>query len=129
MLVSAPSKRGNARHQSDEHLAERARLADTAGAIVVGRLTQALDRPHPATYLGSGKVEELKLRITERGATLVHAYADPWVIEGQGSMGLELAAQLAERGHGAPTRVVCQARGLLSKGEVEGFNPGKLIEV
>ncbi len=71
MLVSAPSKRGNARHQSDEHLQELARLADTAGAIVVGQLTQALDRPHPATYLGSGKVEELKLRINELGATLV----------------------------------------------------------
>jgi GTP-binding protein HflX len=71
VLVSAPSKRGNARHQSDEHLEELARLADTAGAIVVGRLTQALDRPHPATYLGSGKVEELKLRINELGATLV----------------------------------------------------------
>jgi len=71
VLVSAPSKRGNARHQADEHLEELARLADTAGAIVVGQLTQALDRPHPATYLGKGKVEELKLRINELGATLV----------------------------------------------------------
>ncbi|MDQ8163432.1 MAG: GTPase HflX [Gemmatimonadota bacterium] len=71
MLVSAPSKRGNARHQADEHLDELARLADTAGAVVVGTLIQALDRPHPATYLGSGKVEELKLRIKELGATLV----------------------------------------------------------
>jgi len=34
-----------------------------------------------------------------------------------------------ERHHGPPTRVVCQARGLLSKREVEGFDPGKLIEV
>jgi GTP-binding protein HflX len=71
VLVSAPSKRGNARHQADEHLDELARLADTAGAVVVGTLIQALDRPHPATYLGSGKVEELKLRIKELGATLV----------------------------------------------------------
>lgn len=47
----------------------------------------------------------------ERGATLVHAYADPWVIEGQGSMGLEIAAQLAERGHGAPTRIVMPCGG------------------
>jgi len=55
----------------DEHLEELARLADTAGAQVVGTLTQQLDRPHPGTYLGSGKVEELKLRIQELGATLV----------------------------------------------------------
>lgn len=71
MLVSAPSKRGNARHQADEHLEELARLADTAGAVVVGTLIQMLDRPHPATYLGSGKVEELKLLINQLGATLV----------------------------------------------------------
>lgn len=54
-----------------EHLEELARLADTAGAEVVGTLTQQLDRPHPGTYLGSGKVEELKERIQELGATLV----------------------------------------------------------
>ena len=55
----------------DEHLEELGRLADTAGALVVGTLTQQLDRPHPGTYLGSGKVEELTLRIKELGATLV----------------------------------------------------------
>lgn len=31
---------------------------------------------------------------TERGATLVHAFADPWVIEGQGSIGIEIAQQM-----------------------------------
>jgi hypothetical protein len=34
-----------------------------------------------------------------------------------------------ERGHGTPTRVVCQARGLAGKGEAEGYDPEKLIEV
>lgn len=69
--MSAPFKRSSAKHHVDEHLEELARLADTAGAIVVGTLTQQLDRPHASTYLGSGKVEELKLRIQELGATLV----------------------------------------------------------
>jgi GTP-binding protein HflX len=69
--VSAPAKRSSARYQVDEHLEELGRLADTAGALVVGTLTQHLDRPHPGTYLGSGKVEELTLRIKELGATLV----------------------------------------------------------
>lgn len=55
----------------DEHLEELGRLTDTAGALVVGHLTQQLDRPNPSTYLGSGKVEELKVRIQELGATLV----------------------------------------------------------
>jgi GTP-binding protein HflX len=56
---------------ADEYVEELARLADTAGAEVVGYVTQQLDRPHAATYLGSGKVEELKQRIQELGATLV----------------------------------------------------------
>ncbi|PLK26229.1 threonine/serine dehydratase [Novosphingobium sp. TH158] len=47
----------------------------------------------------------------ERGATLVHAFADPWVIEGQGSTGLELAAQMERRGIGAPTRIVTPCGG------------------
>lgn len=55
----------------DEHLEELARLVDTAGATVVGTLTQLVDRPHPGTYLGSGKLDELTLRIKELGATLI----------------------------------------------------------
>ncbi len=54
-----------------EHLEELGRLADTAGALVVGELTQQLDRPDSATYIGSGKLEELNTLIAERGATLV----------------------------------------------------------
>jgi GTPase len=71
VLVSAPSKRSNARHHVDEHLEELERLADTAGAQVVGTLTQQLDRPNPATYLGKGKVEELKDKLREVDGTLV----------------------------------------------------------
>jgi GTP-binding protein HflX len=55
----------------DEHLEELERLADTAGAVVVGELMQQLDRPHPATYLGKGKIEELRVRIDEKDATLL----------------------------------------------------------
>ncbi len=71
MLVAAPSKSSRARVHMDEHLEELGRLADTAGAEVVGILTQQLDRPHAGTYLGKGKIEELKQRIQELGATLV----------------------------------------------------------
>src|SRR5687767_6164093 len=44
--------------------------------------------------------------VEERGTVLVHAYGDPWVIEGQGSMGIEIAAQMADRAGGPPTRIV-----------------------
>ena len=39
--------------------------------MVVGTLTQQLDRPDPATYIGRGKVEELKVMLAEKDATLV----------------------------------------------------------
>jgi GTP-binding protein HflX len=38
---------------------------------VVGELTQQLDRPNPKTYLGKGKIDELRVRLDEREATLV----------------------------------------------------------
>lgn len=47
----------------------------------------------------------------DRGATLVHAFGDPWVIEGQGSAGIELAAQMERWARGTPTRVVCPCGG------------------
>jgi len=56
--------------QVQEHLDELARLVDTAGASVVGRLTQQVAAPSPATLLGEGKVEELKALVQETGATL-----------------------------------------------------------
>ena len=54
-----------------EHLEELSELVDTAGGIVVGQLTQQIDHPNPATYLGKGKIEELSQRIAETGATLI----------------------------------------------------------
>jgi GTP-binding protein HflX len=39
-------------------LEELALLAETAGARVVGRAVQRLQRPHPAHYVGSGKLAE-----------------------------------------------------------------------
>ncbi|MBW8784233.1 MAG: pyridoxal-phosphate dependent enzyme [Novosphingobium sp.] len=45
------------------------------------------------------------------GATLVHAFADPWVIEGQGSAGIEIAAQMKTRAGGGPTRIVTPCGG------------------
>lgn len=53
-----------------EHLDELSRLVDTAGATVVGQLTQQVASPNPATLLGEGKVEELKALVSETGATM-----------------------------------------------------------
>jgi GTP-binding protein HflX len=45
---------------TQESLDELERLVDTAGADVVARLTQRRHAPDPATYIGKGKVDELK---------------------------------------------------------------------
>jgi len=56
---------------ADESLNELAELARTAGAEVVARFTQRLDHPNPATYIGSGKVQEIVEAIREHGANVV----------------------------------------------------------
>ncbi|MGB8252787.1 MAG: GTPase HflX [Anaerolineaceae bacterium] len=55
----------------EDSLAELSLLADTAGLDVVGEITQQLDKPNPATYIGSGKVEEIKLLLEETVADVV----------------------------------------------------------
>lgn len=52
-------------------LAELAMLADTAGLHVVGQTYQRLKHPHPATFIGSGKVEEVREWVEELGARIV----------------------------------------------------------
>jgi threonine dehydratase len=54
--------------------------------------------------------------VEERGATLVHAFGDPRVIEGQGTTGIEIAEQLRQRGLSGPDQIVacCGGGGLAS---------------
>jgi GTP-binding protein HflX len=51
---------GTTIEELDHQLDELALLVDTAGADVVARVVQRRDAPDPATFLGSGKVEELR---------------------------------------------------------------------
>lgn len=46
-------------------------LAEQAGAVIVGELTQNLDKPVAATFMGKGKVEELKRLCETLGATTI----------------------------------------------------------
>jgi GTP-binding protein HflX len=48
-----------------------ARLADTAGLIVVGEAIQRLNHPDTTTYIGSGKVEEVKMLVSDMEADVV----------------------------------------------------------
>lgn len=55
----------------DASLAELALLADTAGLEVVGSVTQKLDHPHPQTFIGPGKVEEVRSLVEELRADVI----------------------------------------------------------
>ena len=55
--------------ETKESLDELEDLADTAGAVTVGKLIQNREKIHPGTYLGKGKIDELKEYIDNLGAT------------------------------------------------------------
>ncbi len=64
------------------------------------------------------------------GGTLVHAYGDPWIIEGQGSAGIEARTQLAARGIAGPDKVIaCCGGGGLSAGLALACPDAEIIAV
>jgi len=63
LLVGVGGQKGDERadqYGMEASLAELAQLADTAGLEVVGTVTQRLRAPHPGTYVGKGKLGELR---------------------------------------------------------------------
>ena len=56
VTVLEPSQK----RERDQALDEITGLAETAGAVIVGDLSQVREKPDPATYIGKGKVVELK---------------------------------------------------------------------
>ena len=66
ILVGVQLSDGDDTQASLDELQE---LADTAGAVTVGRIVQNREKTHPGTYLGKGKIEELKELIWETEAT------------------------------------------------------------
>ena len=89
--------------------APKAKLAATRelGAEVV-----LYDRPG-----GEDRDAVARALVDDSGRTLVHAFGDPWVIEGQGSLAIEAAAQLhAATGADFDTVIACCGGGGLSSG-------------
>jgi len=58
-------------HVIKEHLDEMELLADTAGANVIGRVTQRLNKINPAYFVGKGKAEQIVNQAKELGVSLV----------------------------------------------------------
>jgi GTP-binding protein HflX len=65
------ARSSDGRWPAEESLAELAQLAHTDGIQVVGHMVQRLERLNPATFIGSGKVEELTERANEAAADVV----------------------------------------------------------
>ena len=59
----------NDHDDTEKSLDELEELVKTAGAVTVGRVIQNLDQVHPGTYVGKGKLDEIKELIWETQAT------------------------------------------------------------
>ena len=63
------------RNQKDtttqEYLDELAFLAETAGVKTLERFTQKLDRPHPKTFIGKGKMEDVLAFVKQHNVDIV----------------------------------------------------------
>src|SRR5688500_999890 len=59
------------RRVAEEHLEELTKLIETAGGTVVSTILAKRNGPDPATFVGSGKAEEIGELAKSKGATLV----------------------------------------------------------
>ncbi len=73
VLLIAIDSGGAGAWNVEDSLKELALLTETAGAVVKGVLWQKREKPDLATYLGSGKLEELRLLIQSEAATVIIA--------------------------------------------------------
>lgn len=71
MLLAVECNSSDSPWGAEDSLEELASLARTAGAEVVGRAIQKLDRFDPVTYFGKGRIHEVEAECDELGATLV----------------------------------------------------------
>lgn len=68
---SSSSSASLSTYTTAESLAELASLAETAGLVVVGKLSQALSAPNPRTYVNAGKVAEIAAAVVASRADTV----------------------------------------------------------
>jgi GTP-binding protein HflX len=70
-ILVGVARPGFTSYDMQEALGELKHLAITAGARVIGRLTQSLSQINPDTFIGEGKVQELAGRVEAEGADIV----------------------------------------------------------
>ncbi|PVY44110.1 GTPase HflX [Pontibacter virosus] len=70
VLVAVPGYK-QTDEQTNEYLDELAFLTETAGAVTLKRFVQKLDKPDTRTFVGSGKLDEIKAYVTEHSIDMV----------------------------------------------------------
>lgn len=83
--------------RSLEYLDELAFLADTAGAESVATFTQKVDYPNPRTFVGKGKLEELKKYIEDRGDIAMAIFDDDLTTKQVANIEKELGVKILDR--------------------------------
>lgn len=67
--VSSNTGKTSMESSMEESLDELEELVETAGGVTLAKVVQNLENPNPGTYLGKGKIEEIKELVRELGAT------------------------------------------------------------
>lgn len=82
--------------KATEYLAELAFLADTAGAETVRTFLQKLDYPNPRTFVGKGKLEEIKMFIENNDIAMV-IFDDDLTVKQVANIERELGVKILDR--------------------------------
>jgi len=102
----------------EESLAELERLADTAGVEVAGKALQALRRIHPATFIGSGKVDDVRALVQQVEAN-VAVFDDSLSPAQQRNLESKLKVKVIDRSQLILDIFAQRARSLAGKLQVE----------
>ncbi len=70
VFLVALEEKGKLSYLLDERLEELRELARSAGGEIAGEIKAWVDRPHPATYLGKGKLFDLRIQAARTGSQL-----------------------------------------------------------
>lgn len=92
--------------RTTEYLDELAFLAETAGAQVVGRFTQRVNGPNSVTYVGSGKLEEIRLWLQQHGDSPVSMVIFDDELSAKQMRNIEKAIEYEYEGHKEHAKVL-----------------------
>ncbi len=101
-----------------EYLDELAFLVDTAGGIPLRRFTQKLDKQDPATFIGKGKLEEVRACVEDEKADLV-VFDDELSASQQRNLEKILKARVIDRSNLILDIFALRARTAHAKNQVE----------